>query len=586
MIKFYIELLSVFDNDSASGSRCQDTTEREEYMNHNDYNNVQGRGYAAQQGYPAGSYPGGRAFQGYPAQQGYQQPQQQAYQPQQQGYQQSQQLPYQSQQSGYQPTQRIYQTPQVTGSQPVAGSQSGYQQTRNTANQAPVLPYQGAYQNPYAQQNYAQGQQGYPGQAGYTQGNSYPQPAGQGNMGYPYPGNQTPGASFIPQTPYQQPYNTQGYQPAGYGQGYNAYGQMGRGQQVPVNMPHEAGGQMPLNGGGYVPQPVPVRRKPFEMSDADLLVLGAILLILFVLGMFVPTMSFLKWVFLILAAGTTVLLWIKPLVAKNKAICYTIVFALLIMVTVIGIWNPLKQGNTTQQAGQTGGDTTAVPSQGSAAPVTEAAPAAEIVKAEAVTPTPQPQVTGNVTERLETFFYYWSANRQDDMLTLCAPSWQNKVENAKTALFGLMANRTPKDYAVESVSGTDYDTSRTVTITSLMDRNNGKDPVRYRMSIIMVNEGDEWYVDPQSLQTYEAADTPDPSITNTPAPTETPAVYPDTVLYYNPSGGEYYHLDQNCKKINERYLPLQGHFKYSEINNEKYSKLKPCAICGAPMRQQ
>ena len=149
-----------------------------------------------------------------------------------------------------------------------------------------------------------------------------------------------------------------------------------------------------------------------------------------------------------------------------------------------------------------------------------------------------------------------------------------------------MANRTPKDYAVESVSGTDYDTSRTVTVVSTMDRNNGKDPVKYRLSIIMVNEGDEWYVDPQSLQTYEAADTPDPSITETPSPTETPAIYPDTVLYYNPSGGEYYHLDQNCKRINERYLPLQGHFKYSELTNDKYSKLKPCAICGAPSAGQ
>ena len=313
-------------------------------MNQNDYNNAQGQGYGVQPDYPAGSYPGGRAFQGY------QQPQQQAYQPQQPGYQ-PQQPGYQPQQAGYQPTQRVYQTPQVTGSQPVVGGQNGYQQTRNTGSQPPAVPYQGAYQNPYAQQNYPQGVQGYPGQGGYPQGNGYPQTAGQGNIGYSYPGNQAPGASYIPQTPYQQPYNTQGYQPVGYGQGYNAYGQMGRGQQVPVNMPPETSGQMPLNGGGYVPQPVPVRRKPFVMSDTDLLVLGAILLILFALGMFVPTMGFLKWVFLILAAATTVLLWIKPLIARNKTICYTIVFALLAVVTVIGFVSP-KQGNVTQPAGQ------------------------------------------------------------------------------------------------------------------------------------------------------------------------------------------------------------------------------------------
>ena len=405
-------------------------------------------------------------------------------------------------------------------------------------------------------------------------------------MNYPYQGGQVPGASYIPQTPYQQqPYTTQGYQPAGYAQGYNAYGQMGRGQQIPVNMPPETGGQMPLNGGGYVPQPVPVRRKPFEMSDADLLVLGAILLILFALGMFVPTMGFLKWIFLVLAVGTTVLLWVKPLVARNKTICYSIVFALLAIVTVIGFVNP-RQGSVTPPAGQTGADPNAVSVSGMAAKGTDEPFAGTANTAEPITPTPQPQATSSVTDRLETFFYYWSANRQDDMLTLCAPSWQNKVENAKTALFGLMANRTPKDYAVENVSGTDYDTSRTVTIISTMDRNNGKEPVKYRLSIIMVNEGDEWYVDPKSLQTYEAADTPDPSITNTPAPTDEPATYPDTVLYYNPNGGEYYHRDQNCKKINERYLPLQGHFKYSELSNEKYSKLKPCAICGAPLAGQ
>ncbi len=403
-------------------------------------------------------------------------------------------------------------------------------------------------------------------------------------QGYQYTGNQIPGTSYIPQTPYQQPYSTQGYQSPGYGQGYNAYGQMGRGQQVPVNVPPETGGQMPLNGGGYVPQPVPVRRKPFVMSDADLLVLGAILLILFALGMFVPTMSFLKWVFMILAVGSTIVLWVKPLVARNKTICYTIVFALLMMVTVIGFVTK-QQGGAQSPGGQTGGNAAAAAASAGRTAAT-AEPFSSETTESAPTPTPEPQMTSNVTDRLETFFYYWSANRQDDMLTLCAPSWQNKVENPKTALFGLMANRTPKDYAVESVSGTDYDTSRTVTITSLMDRNNGKDPVRYRMSIIMVNEGDEWYVDPQSLQTYEAADTPDPSITATPAPTEEPETDANTILYYNPSGGEYYHRDQNCKKINERYLPLQGHFKYSELNKEKYSKLKPCAICGAPMREQ
>ncbi len=55
----------------------------------------------------------------------------------------------------------------------------------------------------------------------------------------------------------------------------------------------------------------------------------------------------------------------------------------------------------------------------------------------------------------------------------------------------------------------------------------------------------------------------------------------DTVLYYNLSGGQYYHLDQNCKLVNPKYLPLNGRFTYAQLGEEKYRDLKPCNICGA-----
>ena len=561
-------------------------------MNQNGYNSRQGAGYGQPNGYPGSGYPGGSTYPGYPSQQGYQG--MQGYPPQ-QGYPSSQGYPsaqgYGSA-SGFQTQagsrQSNYQTPQVTASQPSVEAEPGYST-------------QGMYyQNPYAQQNYPSAERTpssgvYPPQSG-----NYQNQAQSGiTQSYAYQSSQAQqGGGYIPQTPYSQSYSSSGYpvQPSGYSQGYSAYGQMGRNQQMPPNpqMPGSgmmpgagpmSGGtnrQVPLNGGGYVPQPVPVKRKPFEMTDADLLILSAILLILFALGMFVASLSVLKWIFLVIAAGTIALLWIKPLVATNKRLCYTIVFVLLMAVTVIGFARSGPSAGSVQQGGGIQSQATS-PGQ-AASPSTINPEPADTAAAGGVLATPEPSSDHSVTDRLETFFYYWSANRQDDMLTLCSPSWQSKVENPKTALFGLMANRTPKDYMVESVSGTDYDTSRTVTIVSSMDRNNGKDPVKYRLSVIMLKESEQWYVDPQSLQTYEAADTPDPSITNTPAPTETPAVYANTPLYYNPSGGEYYHLDQNCKKINERYLPLQGHFTYAELNKEPYSKLKPCAICGAPLR--
>ncbi len=145
-----------------------------------------------------------------------------------------------------------------------------------------------------------------------------------------------------------------------------------------------------------------------------------------------------------------------------------------------------------------------------------------------------------------------------------------------------MANRTPTDYSVEKITGTDEDMSRTVTVVSSMDRNNGKPVSKYRLTVIMIREGDEWYVDPNSLKTYESAETTEPVSTTT--PTAQPEANANTVLYYNPEGGTKYHLDQNCVSTHAKYLPMKGHFTYDQVNDSKYASLSPCNVCAAPLR--
>ena len=65
-------------------------------------------------------------------------------------------------------------------------------------------------------------------------------------------------------------------------------------------------------------------------------------------------------------------------------------------------------------------------------------------------------------------------------------------------------------------------------------------------------------------------------------PTNSPD--PGQVLYYNPDGGSYYHADQNCSRINNKYLPLKGSFLYSQLGETAYAKLEPCSNCNAPNR--
>lgn len=560
-------------------------------MKRKDQKNPRNAEYPQPNGYTQNTYPGSSSYQGYQAQQGYAQSgymQNQGFDQntgytQNQGYQQNQVYP---QSQGYMPpqgyaTSRNYQTPQVTGSQ--QGVPSGSAPTAYTGQSS-------FSQNGYLQQSmqnpggnavpYVQQPGGYTQPNGYIQPNAYQQTgSAPGNNGYGYQNGQTPAGSYIPQTPYSQGYTSPGYQNSGYAQGYNAYHQMGRVPQGP-NPQQEKGRNVPLNGGGYYPQPVPVRRQPFVLTDLYLMILSALLLCLFVLGMWVSAPV--KWAFLAVAAGMIALLWIKPMTASNKRLCFTIVFALLAALTIFSLL-PISAGkdptnetpsSSNTVSGQTVSDQTV--STGS-----------ETTTKPKVTNTPEPNADYEVLQRLRTFFDYWAVNRQDDMLALCSPSWASKEDNPKTALFALLRNRTPKNMIEENISGTSNDLSRTVTVVSEMDRNNGKPAVKYRMNIMMDKESDgQWYVNPKSLLSYDDADTPDPSITDTPAPTNTPAVYPNTVLYYNPGKGEYYHLDPNCKRIAEKYLPLQGHFTYAEINDEKYKKLKPCAVCGSPLRDQ
>ena len=457
----------------------------------------------------------------------------------------------------------------------------------------PQTPYSPGYTSP----GYQPPATGYPAANGYpSQGNGYPQVNGYPNAanGYPqqnvYPqpsGYSYPAGGYAQQAgyPQQNGYPQQGgYSPQGGNGAYNPYGQMGRVQQPVQPQPDPSQG-IPLNGGGYVPQRVPVRRRPFEMKDWYLIAAGILLIALFVLSTLMLKSGPLKITLMILAAGSAAVLWVKPLTAENKRLTYSILALALCILTAVSFFmgnqpKDVVNGDSVSTGETSSGDLSGSPAANGGVPVI---PPESSVSGEE--PTPTPDNTDNLLmERLVAFFNFWSGNRQDEMLTLCAPSWQSKQENPRTSLFALLANRTPKDCTPESITGTPADTSRRVTLTSQMDRNNGKPAEKYRMTILMVMEGNEWYIDPQSLQTYESAETPDPNITPTPAPTETPAVYATTVLYYNPKGGEYYHLDPNCKIINPKFLPLGGSFTYGEIGNDPYTNLKPCNVCGAPLR--
>lgn len=466
-------------------------------------------------------------------------------------------------------------------------------------------------------------QMGYPQQNGYA-----PYQQGQQPQGYPQTGYPPQQTGFQPRTqgfqqPYQQqPYGQQPYaqqqpyqQPQGYGrqqQPQRGYPQQGYGQQMPVTQrptgyqpmtqpvqsPYQQGYQYPQGGQpqgwGYA-QPVPKPQQKKNAIKPETLVMIAlcgVLPVLFILGLVFPGMPALKWVFVGLAVVSVAFLWLKPVVASNVRLTFTGVYCALAIVALVSALTgaaPMDKasGGNNQMASQGSGQQSASMSSngGGESQADTLGNWTTEAPAPVTTPVPGDGLSSEAVEQLKSFFYFWSVNNQDNMLTLCAPSWRSSAEEPAKALFSILQNRIPLEYDVEKISGTENDTARTVSVTAEIDKRNGREPQKYRFQVIMKKEDGVWYVDPESLESNVVETTAVVTVNITPEPP--PAAMQatdDTVLYWNPDGGSYYHADPNCPSTDPKYLPFKGEFVYRDINAGDYADLKPCGECGAPLR--
>lgn len=194
-------------------------------------------------------------------------------------------------------------------------------------------------------------------------------------------------------------------------------------------------------------------------------------------------------------------------------------------------------------------------------------------------------------QRLSAFMDNWKLNQIENMLGYVMPSWRQSKTDPAAELFIIISNRTPLEYEIEEISGSSNDTSRSLTMSATIDKNNGNDPVRYRFLILMDKEEGDWYVDPNSLSTNDIEETEETVVpdnieamyTLAPRMTVTPVPPDSTLLYYNANGGKYYHADPECSAVNSKYLPMAS-FTYGQLSEAPYSSLLPCLKCNAPTK--
>ena len=469
-------------------------------------------------------------------------------------------------------------------------------------------PQNGYGQPQYGQQGYADYQQPY-GQQGYQQPygqQEYQQPYGQQEYQQPYgqQGYQQPYA----QQPYQQqPYDQQGFvQPGGYQQPYEqqgyqqpnpAYNQQGYSQQNPqeTDLPPEQqyaqytpDGQRvyPTSGrSGFRVQPAAHREIPWD-TIAKVLMFG-VLPILFILSM-VFAWTAVKWVVLVGAVASIAAMWLRELVTPNARLVLSLLLASAAVVCLVSALatnaadnqNPAQPNQSGQmQQGSTSGNNLDV----------------NLTATDTPNPSPTPTATPvddseECYAQLHSFFTLWKNNAISQMVNLTAPSWRSSIKGGTDAvtqkLFGeVLTNRTPVSWDFTAITGTSNDIARMVTVRAVINKNNTLGESVYLWKVRMVKEDGVWYVDPATLQSNEQESTATPTNALATQPVLNTS-HPDLLIYYNPEGGTYYHIDPNCESLNPKYRPLSGVIKWSQIEDDPYDKLEQCKRCGAPLREK
>ena len=453
------------------------------------------------------------------------------------------------------------------------------------------------YQQPYGQQPY--GQQGYE-QQGYQQPygqQGYQQPYGQQGYQQPYgqqPYQQQPydQQGFVQPGGYQQPYEQQGYQ-----QPNPAYNQQGYSQQNPqeTDLPPEQqyaqytpDGQRvyPTSGrSGFRVQPAARREIPWD-TIAKVLMFG-VLPILFILSM-VFAWTAVKWIVLVGAVASIAAMWLRELVTPNARLVLSLLLASAAVVCLVSALatnasdnqNPAQPNQSGQmQQGSTSGNNLDV----------------NLTATDTPNPAPTPTATPvddseECYAQLHSFFTLWKNNAISQMVNLTSPSWRSSIKGGTDAvtqkLFGeVLTNRTPVSWDFTAITGTSNDIARMVTVRAVINKNNTLGESVYLWKVRMVKEDGVWYVDPATLQSNEQESTATPTNALATQPVLNTS-HPDLLIYYNPEGGTFYHIDPNCESVNPKYRPLSGVIKWSQIEDDPYDKLEQCKRCGAPLREK
>lgn len=350
------------------------------------------------------------------------------------------------------------------------------------------------------------------------------------------------------------------------------------------NMKNKHGGSQKETGSsGGAGQTVSTPQKRHALLSV---LLSVVLPILFLVALLVPN-STVQWIFLGVTGFGVLMMWLLRAFVRSARNTLTVVYIALAAVIGLSLF-------INRQAPEARRTSSANTSQAASMFTNPDMGSVNAMLNEGNTPAPEEE-TGTVSlvpeaqQRLEAFFDAWGRRSVSEMKEYCLPSWVKEQTKAENVLFQMLMNSIPGKPDAEGISVSDGNAACIITLTASFTEN-GVSSLK-RLHVIMKKVNEVWYVDPNSLDGVtvdEAAEAAAASYSNIIGTTIAPATpTPDPnelVVYYNTSGGKYYHLDRTCSAVSTEYWPLTGKIPFSLINTKPYDQLKPCKTCGAPDR--
>jgi hypothetical protein len=188
---------------------------------------------------------------------------------------------------------------------------------------------------------------------------------------------------------------------------------------------------------------------------------------------------------------------------------------------------------------------------------------------------------------LNGYMQMWSERNWEDMVQYTSPTWRAAQDSANHQLYWNHTGWTLLKWTIQADAQAPTAEAATLTVTATMNRNNASEDIVQQYAAILYQVDGVWYVDPDSMRggMAVASATPAPAAADA-QPGATPAaqVDPATKLWRNTKGGEYYHAEENCAEVGEKYRQYMASFEYAELDATTYKNLKRCPVCNAPAR--